>query len=76
MVAVIMDQALRVAVEVAFALKAGIEIVNIGLDAGRDTSVDDLEARAIEVDAGAFGRCMDQVFAAEQYGGAKLLIGV
>ncbi len=76
MIAVVVDEALRIAVEIAVPLQPGIEIVDIGFDTGRDAGIDDLEARPVEVDAGALRCCPDQVFAAEKDCGAELLVGI
>ena len=56
MVAVVVDQALAVAEQVALALQALVEIVGIGGVAARQAGVDDLDAGPVEVDAGVRAR--------------------
>ncbi len=76
MVAVVVDQALGVAVEEALALQAGIEIVDIGVVARGDARVQQLDARPVEIDAGALGDFAHPVVAADEDRRAELLVGV
>ena len=75
-VAVIVDQARHVAVQIALALQPGVEKVDIGVDPLGNTGIDDFEAGAVEIDAGALRSRVDQILAAEQDGGAEPLVGI
>ena len=76
MVAVVVDQALAVAEQVALPLHALVEIVRIDAVAARQARIDDLDAGPVEVDAGIAGVLPDHVVAAEQDRRAELLAGV
>jgi hypothetical protein len=74
MVAVVVDQALAVAEEEALALHLLVEMVGIDRVAAREARIDDLDAVAVQLDAGIAGGLAHDLLAADQNGGAEALI--
>ena len=73
MVAIAVDQALAVAEQIAFTLQPRIEVVGIIGIAPRQAGIVDLDSLA-QFDAAAFGGAAHGFFAADQDGGAELLV--
>jgi hypothetical protein len=65
MVAVVVDQALGVAKQVALPLQPRVEIIRVGAGTLGNAGIDELDARPVEIDAFALRRFAHPVFAAK-----------
>ena len=76
MIAVIVDETVAIARQIALALQFLVKIVGIGRIAARQARIDDFDAGTVEVETGSLGCIPHPFLAANQNSGAETLIDV